>query len=488
MKKNKIIALLLAFVMLFGTSALAEEAPAQTTETPEQQIQEVEEYSNYMIKHMIRYYSHYLADNYYYGIDDNELLFSVITSAVDEGKVDINKALAAMIKTLKDEHAKFYTPEEFNSLAENVKGEFAGIGVSIRDHEKGAQVVSVTEGGPAYTAGILVNDYIIGVDGQSVVGMNSTQVRELIVGTIGTEVKVKVLRADEEIEVTCVRDTIRQSQLETEMIDEKTAYMKILQFTSTSPEEVEAFVKEIRENKVEKVILDLRDNPGGDLEAAIKVANMFISRGKIGLLKYKNEEHNTYITSENYNAPNFKMVVLINENSASASEFLATAFQSRKAAKIIGTQSFGKGSMQALIRAATGAGFKFTIGEFYSYDNKRINTIGVIPDIEVKNDITGVPEETFAKIDFDRVSEGVLGGDMTLALEQRLQVLGYMDNADEVFDDTTKDAVSRFQAVLGHEITGVPGFYEYLYLNDYNYEALTVVVDNQKQAAIDYLK
>ena len=485
--KNKIIALLMALTMLFTTSVFAQESEAPVQETPQQQIEKVEEYSNYMIKYMIRYYSHLLADNYYYGVDDNELLFSVITSAVDEGKVDINKALEAMIKTLKDDHAEFYTPEEYKEMTENIAGEFAGIGVTIQQHENGALVVSVIENGPAYKAGIIENDYIIAVNGKNCVGLSAEQVRNIIVGEIGTEVKVKINRKGEEIEVTCVRDTVSVSHIETSMVDDKTAYMKLLQFSSNAPEEIEAYVSDIRAKKVEKLIIDLRDNPGGDLQAAIDIANIFISRGKIAQLKYKKEELNKFIYSENYNAPNFETVVLINEHSASASEFLAMAFQSRGAAKIIGTKSYGKGSMQILNRAATGAGFKYTIGEFYSYKGKRVNTVGITPDIVVENDVTRVPEETFAKIDFDRINEGATGGEMTLALEQRLQALGYLGEADAIFDDTTKDAVSRFQAVVGNEITGVPGFLEYLYLNDYNYESLTVVVDNQLQAAKDYL-
>lgn len=485
--KRKITALLLAFIMLFSFSAIAEENTATNQKTPQQQQEEVKEYSDYMIKSMIRYYCHYLADNYYYGVEDEELLFSVIMSAVDEGKVDVNKALEAMIKTLKDDHAEFYTPEEYKSMTEDIAGSFSGIGVTIREHEKGVLVISVIENGPAQKAGIMANDYIIGVNGQSVVGMSTTSVREMIVGETGTEVKVKVIRGSKEIEATCIRESVSVSQIETKMLDGDIAYIKFSQFTSNSSEEMEAIVKKLTADKVKNVILDLRNNPGGDLQAAIDIANLFVSAGQIGQLRYKDETKNEIIRSNNYHAPNFKLAVLVNEHSASASEFLAMAIQSRSAGKIVGTTTYGKGSMQILNRAATGSGFKFTIGEFYSYDGKRVNTIGITPDIYSKNDVKEIPEETFVKVDFDKIEEGSRGGDMTLALEQRLEALGYIEKADEVFDETTKDAVSRFQAVLGYEVTGIPGFYEYLYLNDYNYGALTVEVDNQLQAAIDHL-
>lgn len=484
MKKNKILALFLAFIMLFSTSVFAEGTPSE--ETVQQQIQEVEEYSNYMQKRIIQVYAHTLADNYYYGVKDEELLFSVICSMIDEDKLNIDKAIEAMIETLKDDHAEFYTPDEYKAMTENVSGEFSGIGVTIGDTEKGVLVFSVIEGGPAYKAGVLANDYIIGVNGQSVVGKTTSQVREMVVGTTGTEVMVRVLRGKEEIDITCVRENIEVSQLETEMIDDETAYIKLLQFTTNSSKEMEAYVKELRSKSVENVILDLRDNPGGDLQAAIEIANVFLSAGKIAELRYKDETKNTVISSTNFHAPRFKILVLVNEHSASASEFLSMAIQSRGAGKILGTKTYGKGSMQVLTRSVTGSGFKYTVGEFYSYKGQRIHTIGVIPDIPVENDIISVDEEAFAKIDLDRIDEGAQGGEMTLALEQRLKALGYLEEADEIFDETTKDAVSRFQAIIGQEISGVPGFYEYLYLNDYDYSSLDQIVDNQLEAAIDY--
>jgi len=485
--KTKLTALMLAFIMLFSAPAIAEET-APKAETPEQQQKEVVEYSNYMQKNIIRTYAHALADNYYYGIDDEELLFSVICSMIDEGKLDINKAIEAMIKTLKDDYAEFYTPDEYKAMTEDIQGSFSGIGVTITDTKSGVLILSVIEGGPAYKAGFMANDYIIGVNGESVVGKSSSEVRNLIVGETGTSVKVTVLRGEEEMELTCVRDKVQVSQLETEMLNDKTAYVKLLQFTSTAPEEMRAYIEKLRSEKIHNMVLDLRDNPGGDLQAAIDIATMLISTGHIAELRYKDPAKNKIIRSSNYNAPNLKILVLVNERSASASEFLAMAIQSRGAGKILGTTTYGKGSMQVLNRSITGGGFKYTIGEFYSYKGQRVHSVGITPDIVVENETHPVYEDEFAKIDFDRVGEGIQGGEMTLALEQRLEVLGYLSEADEVFDDTTKDAVSRLQAVLGYDITGVPGFYEYLYLNDFNYEPITIVVDNQMEAAKAYFK
>ena len=484
MQKNKLFSLLLAIVMLFSQNVFAEES----VKTPQQQQAQVQEYSNYMQKKIVQVYAHNIANNYYYGIEDEELLFAVICDMIDKGKFDINSVIESMLGALKDDYSEFYTPEEYKAMTEDVSGEFSGIGITITDNPNGVLVLSVIEGGPAYKAGVLANDYIVGVNGQSVIGMNSAQVRELVVGAIGTEVKIRVLRGKEELELTCVRDVVEVSQIETEMVNDETAYIKLLQFTSNSPKEMETLVKELRSKSVDNVILDLRDNPGGDLNAAIDMANIFISAGKIAELRYKDETKKTFLYSENFHAPNFDLVVLVNEHSASASEFLAMAIQSRNAGKILGTKTYGKGSMQVLNRAVNGAGFKYTIGEFYSYKGQRINTIGVNPDIEVENLVLSVNEDEFQKIDFEKIPEGNIDGEMTLALEQRLAALGYMKEADETFDDTTKDAVSRLQAVLGFQITGVPEIGLYMFLNDYDYSQLNKVIDLQMEAAIKHLR
>ena len=487
MNKNKITAIFLAFAMIVTSiTAFADDAPV-TVKTPEEQMAQVEEYSTYMQKNIIRTYAQILANNYYYGIEDDELLFAVICSMIDEGKLDIDKAIERMIKTLGDEHAEFYTPQEFELLTQDISGEFSGIGVSITQAKEGILVIDVFEDSPAAKAGIMENDLIVGVEDTRVEGMSVNAVRNLIVGEIGTAVRVTVRRGTEEFTTTCIRATVNANELETKMINDKLAYMSFAQFTSNVPEEVAAYVKELQSKSVKNLIIDLRNNPGGDLNAAIDIANIFISAGQIGELRYKNEANNVKLYSENFNAPRLKILVLVNENSASASEFLAMAFQSRGAAKIMGTKTFGKGSMQIVSKCITGSGMKYTMGEFYSYKGNRVNTVGITPDIVVENEYVPVDTESFAPVDYDKANDALNDGGMILALEQRLVALGYLEEADEVFDDTTKQAVTRIQALLGYEVTGIPGFYEYLYLNDYSYD-FDIEIDKQMEEAIKYFK
>ncbi len=479
--KKKILSLLLTVVMAFSLVTVRAEENAMHPEE-----QQVKEYSDSFVKTAIRLYAHDLAENYYYGVPDEELLYAVICSAVENGKVDLNKAIEAMIKALGDEHAAFYSPEEYKSLMEDVSGEFSGIGVIISKHEKGVFVNSVIEDSPAQKAGIKNGDYITAVNGVSIQGMEVDNVRGLIVGATDSEVTVTVLRGAETFDVVCIRGPVALSNTQNQMLTDDIAYLKIIQFAQNTPEEVDKYVKTLRENNVKKLVIDLRDNPGGDLGAAVSIANTFISAGRIAELRYKDKANNTYIKSNNFNAPRLKIAVLVNENSASASEFLSMAIQSRGTGKIIGTKTYGKGSMQTVQRTFTGAGVKYTVGEFYSIKGKRVHTVGITPDIVVENDVISVDESSFVEIDFDKLNEAGKDGEMNLALEQRLAAVGLLKEADEVFDGATTAAVKELQIVLGYEATGVPGLYEYMYLNDFDYDFETVV-DNQLDAAIEHL-
>ncbi len=475
--KRKILSLLLVICIFFAPAVMAQDTASNEV---------VEQYSADMQKYIIKMYAQSLAANYYYGIEDEELLYSVICDVIDEGKLDLNSAIEAMVNTLDDDYAEFYTPDEYQALNEDISGEFSGIGVTISEDKEGVIILSVFEDGPAYKAGMMPYDYIVKVDGVDVRGKSSSDVRELIVGEKGSAVKIGVLRSGKEIELTCVRDTVEVSQVECEMINDKLALITLYQFTSNAPDELSEIVDELRQKKVKNVIFDLRDNPGGDLNAAVEIANIFVSAGDIGEIRYKDSSYNKMLKSNNYNAPRFNMLVLVNENSASASEFLAMAIQSRGAGKVLGVQSYGKGSMQGVYNAVDGAGFKYTVGEFYSFKGQRIHTVGITPDFVVKNEVVDIDASAFEEIDIDKALSEPLYEKNVLALEQRLKALGYLTEADGVYDDATKDAVARIQAVLGYKVTGEVSFYEYVYLKDFNYGEVKTVNDIQMERAIKY--
>lgn len=482
MKKKRILAFIIAAVMSASSviTVFAQDTPQANEEV-------VQKYSNNMLKSMVRLYAHNIADNYYYGIEDEELLFRALCRTIDDGKFTIDGAVEAMIEALGDEHAQFFSPEEYNSMREDVAGSFAGIGVNITQTNEGTQVVSVIDLAPAMRAGIKAGDYIVAINGASTQGLTLNQVRNLVVGEIGSTVKVTLLRNGQTLEVECVREKIEVNHTQTRMIDGNIAYLKLEQFSQNAPEDVKKYLSEIQKKGIKKLIIDVRNNPGGDINAAQEIAEIFLSAGRIAELRYKDETANTYLSSKNYNAPRMKIALLVNENSASASELLASAFKSRGAAKIIGTTTYGKGSMQALMSLPTGAGMKYTIGEFYSAKGERINTIGVKPDIEIKNTTKRIDESEFEEIDLEDINNEEQKGKMNLALEERLEALGiFYEKPDEIYDDNTKEAVIDLQNALGYEATGTPGFYEYLYLKDLSYD-FDAVVDLQLEEAVKYL-
>ena len=477
MKKTKITALFVAFCMILSSLCVYAQ-DTSSVYTPNQQ------------KSIIKAYAHNIADNFYYGIDDDELLFAVICKAIDEGKVDIEKSIKAMVDVLDDKYSQYYSPEEYNSMVDNFKGEFAGIGVVFsKDSKDGLFTVnSVMENSAALEAGILEGDKIIAINGVEITGYEIENVRNLIIGEENTPVTVRIRRANKEVDLVLTRKKVSVSNISTKMIDEDIAYLEIAQFASNTTNEVKEYVNKIQKDKVKKLIIDVRNNPGGDIDAAVGIANIFASAGLIAQIKSKNNEKPLEIRSDNYNAPKLDIVLIINENSASASEFLAVALKGKLNIKIMGTTSFGKGSIQTLIRTVTGSGIKYTVGEFFSKNGERVHTVGVTPDIEVENEYIPVKEEEFTKIDLGKTDEFGKDGDMTLALEERLDALGYMENApDAVFDEETQTAVRALQALLGYETTGIPGFYEYLFLNDLNYD-FDKVIDRQLEEAISYLR
>jgi carboxyl-terminal processing protease len=184
--------------------------------------------------------------------------------------------------------------------------------------------------------------------------------------------------------------------------------------------------------------------------------------------------------------PKYNLVLLVNENSASASELFTAAVKDRKAGTIIGTNTFGKGSMQSVFRLSTGSGVKYTIAEFYSPNDNRIHTIGVTPDYTVENEVYTVDEDNFAELDLDKAGD-TSESENILAIEERLNSLGcFSGNPDNVFDDETRNALRYFQTVKGLEITGEPDLYTLIALNDYIYD-FELENDNQLEAAKNYI-
>ncbi len=507
-KFKSLVSLLLALVMLVSSSAFvyadetepAAEAASEAIEEATDAAEEGQEFVQtrdtievtvptkweaYVTKTAIANLCISIANSYYYGVLDEDLLYRALCSAIDLGYFDFDSAVESMMQLLNDGYSEYYSPERFESLYTDIQGEYYGIGVTITLSGDSVVVMGVFPDSPAEKAGISLYDIIISVDGQSIAGMSTSDVAALIKRERGETVKIGVLRGSEELVIECTCDEVDQNPVTYEIMEDNVGYIYISSFTSNLDEFVTPVLEEFDAKGIKNVVLDIRDNGGGELNAAISLASHFVPEGTIAKLKYKDETQNEDLVVENgMTEPKYNLVLLVNENSASASELFSGAVQGRGAGTIIGTTTYGKGSMQSMFRLSTGSGVKYTIAEFYTPNDERIHTIGITPDIIVENSTYHVSEDDMQILDVEKYDDK-MDADNVLAVEQRLEALGYLEEADNVFDDDTRDALRAFQTLHNLEITGEPTFYTLIALASIIYD-FDKENDDQLAAALKY--
>lgn len=483
MKNNKLkmlLSLVLAMIMAFScfVSVNAEDAESEAKITP---------YEAARLKNSIANITIQMASTYYYGVADEDLLYRALCSTIDHGSFDMDVAVSSMIKLMNDGYSEYYTPERFQSFYTDISGEFYGIGVTITLSGDHVVVASVFPDSPAEKSGIKPYDTIVSIDGTDIKGMSVNDVAALIKREKGARVMVGVIRNGEAMIIDCFCDEVSQNPISYQILEDgKIGYIYLSTFSLNLDEFMTPILKEFEEKGITDIILDIRNNGGGELNAAIDLAKHFVPEGTIAKLKYKDPNNNEDLIVENgMKKSPYNMVLLVNENSASASELFAGAVKDRDAGTIIGTNTYGKGSMQTVYRLATGSGVKYTIAEFHSPNDTRIHTVGVQPHFVVENSTKQITEEDFEPLVFNGTDE--ILGQTVLAVEQRLDALGYFSQEpDEVFDDETKEAVKQFQMVRSLDITGELDMYTLVAINDIIYE-YTYVNDDQLEAAKSYL-
>lgn len=320
-------------------------------------------------------------------------LFSDVIELVEKNYVDpvdskelIEKAIQGMVNSL-DPHSQFLQPDTLNELQIDTHGEFTGIGIQITMRNGFVTVISPIEGTPAYNAGIKARDKIIKVDGEQTKDLRDAVNR--MRGPKGTTVIVTIIREglQEPIDFKLVRDVIPLVSVKSSELKPGYGYIRITNFReNTTPDIKVALAKlESGDAPLKGLILDLRNNPGGLLNQSVEVSDLFLEKGIIVSIKGRLKRHTKiYKAHTNEVKHNYPMVVLINGGSASASEIVAGALQDNKRALILGTNSFGKGSVQTVETLRDGYGVKFTIARYYTPSGRSIQAQGIIPDINVK--------------------------------------------------------------------------------------------------------
>jgi carboxyl-terminal processing protease len=320
-------------------------------------------------------------------------LFSDVIALIENNYVDpvntkdlIDKAIQGMVHGL-DPHSAFLSPDDFKELQIDTQGEFTGIGVSITFKDGFVTVISPIEGTPAYKAGIKAGDRIIKVNGKETKDLR--QAVKLIRGPKGTEVVITIAREGSKtpIDFKIIRDIIPVESVKATILKPGYGYVWVTNFRENTTEDLVAALDKLQSKgtPLKGLILDLRDDPGGLLDQAIEVSDLFLEKGTILSIKGRKEKNNqVFKATPNQTKRDYPMVVLINGGTASASEIVAGALQDQKRALIMGTTSFGKGSVQSVERLRDGYALKLTIARYYTPSGRSIQAKGIVPDIVVK--------------------------------------------------------------------------------------------------------
>jgi len=308
-----------------------------------------------------------------------------------EGEELTTKAIEGMLRGL-DPYSAYLSPERYRDLEIGTSGEFGGVGMEVTTKNGLLEVIAPIEGGPAEKAGIKPKDLIVEIEGKTTKDMIVQEAVKLLRGPKGSSVNITIEREGEpnSIKITLIRDKITIKSVKQKLLDNQIGYIKLSQFQEDSSQELRTALLELELQNgkdLRGVILDLRNNPGGLLGEAIEVVDEFIDQGLIVSVRgrYEDQTREFYATKDG-NFQQYPIVVIVNEGSASASEVVAEALQDSKRATIIGTNTFGKGSVQTIIRLEDGSGLKLTTAKFYAPSGRSISEVGVTPDVIVEND------------------------------------------------------------------------------------------------------
>ena len=348
--KKRILSLTLCLTLILGTSSI---------------------FANGLDTEYIESMANFIKQNYLYEIEDKKLM---------EG------AIKGLFSTL-DPYSQYYTAEEYKLLTETLTGELdqAGIGVKITHVEGVVTITDVMKSNPAQKSGLKPEDIILSINQADIKEMTIEEITNLIRGKAGTTVKlgVKRLGSEKTLYYNVVREPIIINPVEYREIEGGIGYVKINEFNNNSLISVKTALHQFDAKGVKKVIFDVRDNPGGYLSSVCDMLRILVPKGP---LYHTRDSKGVITTAHSYNtmnSPKYNIAVLTNENSASAAEIFAGAIQDRKAGTLIGTKTFGKGTVQNIMETTDGGAIKITVAEYFTPNMKRVNQVGITPDIKI---------------------------------------------------------------------------------------------------------
>lgn len=461
---KKIVALIIAISIIITGYTYANETTANLDNLEEDLL-----YLGAIINH--------IQENYKFDIDQEELVKGAYNGVFE----------------MLDQHSTYFTPEDFESFNIESSGTFGGIGITVGERNDYITIIAPIKGTPGDKAGLKAGDIIKYVDDEDITGYSIEEAVKLMRGEPGTKVKLGIIRGNNPnvIYFDIVRDVIKVSPVEYEIIENNIGYIKIVQFNNNTDENVKIALNELKDKNVSGLIVDLRNNPGGILDEVIKTADFFLPKNStIVHIDYKGEYRDTHKARTN-KILDVPLAVLVDNGSASASEIFAGAVQDNKAGTIIGTTTFGKGTVQNTTPITNGGGIKLTIAEYLTSSEKKIDGVGITPDIIIKNldeeSQKNIPD--FAPMIEDEASTLNDKGLNVYGAQQRLKYIGYDIEVTGIMDEKSVEVIKSFQKTQGINTSGTLDWITREKINEktldvYNYGTK----DLQLEKAIDIIK
>jgi carboxyl-terminal processing protease len=311
-------------------------------------------------------------------------------------------AINGMVNAVDDPYTVFLKPKESEEFQQQISGSFGGIGIEIGLRKNILTVIAPIKNTPAARAGLLAGDKILKVGDKSTEGMKVEEAVGLIRGPKGTKITLTVTRdgLEKTKEITMIRDTIKIPAVDWKILDDDVAYIEMFVFNKNVDDEFKRTAEEIIKSSAKKIILDLRNNPGGLLDSAVNIAGYFLDSDKIVTIeKFSDGKQNEFRTQPNGLLKNYPLIVLINKGSASASEILAGALKDNRGILVVGETSFGKGSVQEVAELPKKASLKVTIARWFTPKNVSINENGIKPDFEIVRSEEDITNEKDPQLD-----------------------------------------------------------------------------------------
>ena len=321
-------------------------------------------------------------------------LFSEVLNKIDKEYVEsvnqsdaMDAAINGVLQSL-DPYSAYMSPEVFNDMQTETSGKFGGLGIEVGMEHGVVKVISPIDNSPASRVGVKAGDYIVKINDIQVQGKSLTEAVEIMRGPVGSDIKITVRRrgVKKAIIFKITREIIKIASVKSKYIDKSVGYLRLTSFNENSGDQIKDKIKEFNKKKdIKGYILDLRNNPGGLLSQAIKIADFFLENGEIVSTKSRKiSENRRWFAKKGDLIKGKTLIVLINEGSASASEIVAGALKDHKRAILVGENSYGKGSVQSIIPLKNKGAIRLTISKYYLPSGKSISEVGVTPDIEVE--------------------------------------------------------------------------------------------------------